>query len=437
VTRILTALTLLLVIGIAACGGDVDHASLDKWMQTERGPGKLRKALADGSLDPDLSAHAAENLMIIREDAGVVEAFERMEPARRSLVLARLAPRLWALARIEGELTAPSDQQVAAKDLLVSLRPFAEPPIRTTIDGYLADWYTGGYYEARAPVGRWTGAQVMRLLGGAVGPKMISAANAVIGAPAQDGKRVRVGDELLLGLAVTGDAEAVAYVLDMVDLEHPDLTLPERALGALHRAYLEPPGELFERADPAALVPHVDRLSRIAQGQRSNAMVNDAVALLGAAGPPHCLAPLIAMIDRPHDDPRYAWVGANHALRCGGPDAITAVARALPPGGSYEHEAMDGAVVGEIARMTPPAQVAAAARELLAERSWVARWVGVEVLGKVGTAEDAAALEALGRDRSKLHGYWGDQARPRGERKAEPTLGGRAVEVARRLRDGS
>jgi len=430
------ALVVITSLLLAACGDDVSHENLDKWMQTEKGPGKIKAALESTGTDPDLAAHAAENLLIIREDDTVREAFEKMGDDRRAKVLAKLAPRLWALARIEGELTGANDQQTAAKDLLVDLRPFADDTVRQTIDGYLLEWYTGGYYEGRAVVGRWSGAQTMRLLGPAAGPAMIKAANAVVGAPEQNGKRLRVGDELLLGLAVTGDPAAVEYVLDLLSLERGDKTLPERAITALYLAYVEPPSQLFEKADRAALAPNVDQIARVAlAADSSNRMVNDAVGVLGAAGMPHCLPPLISMINLPRPDPRYMWVGVNNALRCGGPGVVVEVLGALPTGASYEHEAFEGGVVGEIARMTPKAEVLSVARDLLDDKSWVARWAGIEVLAKLSSVEDAGKIEALSGDKARLAGYWGDQSElPRAERKAEPTLGKRAAELAKQLR---
>jgi hypothetical protein len=426
----------LLALLAAGCGDEVSHENLDKWMHTEKGPGKIKEALRDTGIDPDLSAHAAENLLIIREDGEVRAAFEKMSDERRSKVLAKLVPRLWAIARIEGELTGANDQQTAAKDLLVDLRSYADDASRSQIDTYLIEWYTGGYYEGRAVLGRWSGAQTLRLIGKAAGPAMVKAANAVVGAPEQDGKRIRVGDELLLGLAVTGDADAVKYVLDLLALDRGDKTLPERSIAALYLAYVEPPGQLFEKADPAGLAPNVDQLARVAlDPSSSNRMVNDAVGVLGSAGMPHCLKPLVQMINLPREDIRFMWVGVNNGLRCGGPGAVAEVVHAMPTGGAgFEHKAFEGGVVGEIARMTPKAEVLAVARDLLDDDSWVARWAGIEVLAKLGSKEDAAKIEALSGDKAKLHGYWGDQSElPKAERKAEPTLGKRAAELAKGL----
>ncbi len=158
--------------------------------------------------------------------------------------------------------------------------------------------------------------------------------------------------------------------------------------------------------------------------------------MLGAAGMPECLPPLLALIELDRDA-RFRWVAANNALRCGQLAAIDDVAAALPAGAAYEHEAMAGAVVGEIARMTPTEKVAEAARALLAHKSPVARWIGVDVLAKVGSAADADRLDALAGDKARLVGYWGDQSElPKNERKPEPTVGKRAAEAAKALRGG-
>ncbi len=424
----------MLLLG-AACE-DTSHANIDKWMNTEKGPGKLRAALVDGSLGADLAAHAGENLIRLGDTTVVIEALTRLEEPRRGQVLAALGPRLWKLARVEGELTEPNPLQLIAKDALYELRALADAAARAQLDGYLVEWFTGGYYEARATRGRWSGAQVMRAVGPAAGEKMIAAANAVVAAPVKDGARVTIGDQLMLGLAVTGHADAVKYVFDIIGMERGDKTLAERAVGALHRAFVAPPDDSFPPAEGAVLAPHVELLARIAGGgDASPRMANDAVALILAAGPPHCIAPLIAMVSQPHDNPRFVWVGVNNALRCGGVDAIVGAVEALSTSGSYDHEELAGAVVGEIARMAAKDRAVAEARKLLDSRSWVARWVGAEVLVKLGSKADADRLAALGKDKARLVGYWGDQSDlPKKERKAEPLLGAHVATLVATLR---
>jgi len=99
-----TALFSLLICG---CEG-VSHESIDRWRQTEKGPGKLDKALRSSDNAADLRAHAGQNLIQIDSFEKVKSALDAMDDRERHEVLAELAPRLWEDARIEGEMTVPS-----------------------------------------------------------------------------------------------------------------------------------------------------------------------------------------------------------------------------------------------------------------------------------------------------------------------------------------
>ena len=91
----------------AACE-KTNHASIDKWQTSKKGLPKLKAALKNGSINPDLSAHAAENLYKRGNDQDAKAGLEALEASRRAQVMAKLAPRLWALARIEGEMNIGS-----------------------------------------------------------------------------------------------------------------------------------------------------------------------------------------------------------------------------------------------------------------------------------------------------------------------------------------
>lgn len=416
-------------LGLGALGCEKpDHENIDRWSHTSKGPGKLLKAATDDALDADLSAHAAANLIKRDDDREVYAAFDAMATPRRAQVIARLAPRLWQTARVENERELPGKPQVAAKDALVRIRTWADEPTRQQIDGYLIDWYCVASYEDRAHFGAHQGAMVMRMVGPAAGKKLMSVANSVIAAPGQDKVKNRVGNELLLGLAATGNPDAVKYVLDIARIDRGDASLPERAMTALFKAYVEPDG--FDVADRAALLPNLDAIVAIARDDRiSGRAANDAVALIRAVGAPGCLAPLLAMIGAPHRNPRFKYVVANNALRCGGAKAIVDVVRALPDAGVYAQDEIDGAISGEIARMTPREQALAGARALLDESSTVARWVGIEALGAMKSTEDAPKIAALASRRERLAGFWGE----RGEGRSDPTLGQRAREISAQL----
>jgi len=421
------AVATLLLGGLAGCE-KVDHENIDRWQHTSKGPAKLEKAVASDAIDPDLAAHAAANLLKRGDDRQVYAAFEAMAAGRRAQVIARLAPRMWDAARVENEHELPRGLQVAAKDALIRLHHWADEPTRQQIAGYLADWYCVASYEDRAKTGAIGGAVALRLVGAQAGKKLISVVNGVIAAPGQDRRKNRIGDELLLGLAVTGHPDAVKYALDIARMDRGDSTLATRALRALFKAYVEPDG--FDAADREALVPNLAAIVDVARDDAIDSQAaNDAVALIRAVGPPRCLAPLLALIGAPHRRAEFKLVAANNALKCGGPGAIADVVRALPDAGVYPRTEVDRRVSGEIARMSPRDQVQSAARGLLAEKSTVAKWVGIEALAAMKATEDAPRIAALAGSRERLVGYWGERA----EGREDPTLGARARELVTQL----
>jgi hypothetical protein len=426
---ITVSVALGVALGLGSLGCEkTDHESIDKWSHTSKGPAKLLRTATDDALDPDLSAHAAANLIRRDDDREVYAAFDTMAPGRRAQVIARLAPRLWQTARVENERELPGKPQVAAKDALVRITRWADEPTRQQIAGYLIDWYCVASYEDRARAGSSQGSAVMRLVGPTAGKKLISVVNAVIAAPAQEKRKNRIGDELLLGMAATGNPDAAKYLLDIAHMDRGDPTLASRAMSALFKAYVEPDG--FPAADPEALVPNLSAIVDVARDDSmSGQTANDAVALIRAVGAPRCLPPLLGMIAAPHRNARFKYVVANNALRCGGTKAIVDVVRALPDAGVYAQDELDGAISGEIARMTPRDQALAAARALLDDSSTVARWVGIEALGAMKSTEDAPKIAALASRRERLVGYWGE----RGEGKSDPTLGQRAREISAKL----
>jgi len=434
--RLLLISMLVTSLGLAACE-KTDHETIDKWTRTQKGPAKLEKAFADEGLDADLSAHAGANMIRMGNDPEVRQAMEAMSPARRVQVIEKLAPRLWDVARIEREDAIPSPPQVSAKDALISLRKFASDPEKQQIDTYLIDWYATVAYEGRAKVGAVLGAAVMRMVGVPGGKKLMSVANATIAAPGQDKAKNRIGDELLIGLAASGNPEAVKYVLDIAHMDRGDATLSKRALTALHTAYVNP-GGLFDLADPAALVPNLDALVAVAKDESMpGQVVNDAIELIRATNAPACLPPLMAMIPYPHKEPRFRYAVAYAAVKCGGIKAFVDVVKALPDSASYAKDDLNGAVSGEIAKLTPKTAVLDGLRQLLGDSHRMTRWVAVEALTIMKSVEDAPKIAALSGAKDKLVGFWGDQSNkdPK-DRKADPTLGQRAKDLADALGRG-
>jgi hypothetical protein len=174
----------------------------------------------------------------------------------------------------------------------------------------------------------------------------------------------------------------------------------------------------------------VDDLAGLAKSEGTpKEAATDALALIRAAGPPACIAPLVGMISLAHSNRLFKYATAEKALACGGTKVIKDVARALPDV-AYDHEELVGGIASVLGAMSPRDQVLAAMRELLDDKSRVARWVAIETLGLMKSAEDAPRIAAV-RSSDKLAGFWGgDPSKP------EPTLGQRAAEVSAQLQKG-
>jgi len=432
---------LLTAVLITGCSDKTTHENIDKWRTTQKGAGKLAAALADESIDADLSAHAAANMIKSSRDTDVRAALDQMNAGRRAKVIAALAPRLWEMARIEGDNKMPNmASQVMGKDALAQIRKYADDETKKKIDGYLIDWYCVPTYDdakggGRATLGTIRGDVALRMVGPAAAKKMIEVANGVIAGAGQDAKaKNKIGDETLMGLAATCSPDTVKYILDVSRMDRGDPTLAKRAFDALQVAYVDP-GGLFEVCDRAPLAPNMDQLVAIARDDKTDGAAADkALALIAAAGAPACIAPLTGMIAHPHANTAFKYASAQAALRCGGAAAIADVAHALPEGPYSQHE-LDGGVTGEIARLQPRDQVLAALRKLLDDKKPLAKWVAIEALAKMKSVEDAPRLASLGGG-EKLMGYWGDQGSvaPK-DRKQDPTLGQRAKELADQLRN--
>mgnify|MGYP001765282838 CR=1 FL=1 len=277
--------------------------------------------------------------------------------------------------------------------------------------------------------GKHLGVTVMRELGSKAAAKMIAAANMIVAKPEKDGRRLVVSDEILLGLAVTGDPEAVRYVLDLVGMDLKDPSLGKRAVSALYRAYVEP-SALHALADAKALTPNIKAIIDIAKdGNQPPQVTNDAVNLIRMIGMPHCLPALTEMVSFPAREIRYRYVGANNALKCAGAEGIVGVVTALPTDLGYDKEELVGAVASEIVKLGNRPEVLAAVRTLAAEKSWVARWVAVEAIAGLKASAEVGVVRGLTGDKTVLRGYHGAA----GGKKAEPTLGARAKEVAASL----
>jgi len=437
-TRFDVAAVLMALGALVSCD-KVDHDNIDKWLETENGAEKLKKALRSGDNDAELRAHAAENLILHPEGqfVEVKDAFEDMEENDQHKVMAALVPRLWEKATSgPDDPMKVSQTNIQSKDAMFELRQYADEATKAKIDGYLVEWLTK-FYEGRAQTGRVSGRTIIREVGKSAAPKLLETARAMLVKPAgAEGEHLKVGDELLVGLAWTGDPQATGILMDMVSKDYKDESLPKRAIAALHEAYVEPvTGTPLPAHD--ALAPHIAQLAEVAKNESlPGVMNNDAIELIAAIGPPECIQPFVDMAALPTVRRDFRWTGVQRGIRCGGAAAVVPILDTVPTNNWYERALLDKYIWKEIVAAPGGAQVAEQVRQLLSSQSWVARVTGVEVLGMMSAgkdtaAEDAKRIRALAGDRTVLKEWWG---KPKdGKKKPDPTLGHVATEVAGRL----
>ncbi len=435
------ALPFVLTISLGTMAGGcekVDHDNIDKWGHTEKGPKKLLKALKNDENSADLRAHAAQVLVELGRFSDIKEVLEGMEDEPRHKVMAELSTRLWELARINSEMAVPTPGQSTAKDVLYYTIDLGDSATTAKIAGYLVEWYTGGHYEGRATVGRVSGAMAIRKVGEASATRLLNSARAIIAKPPDaSGKRYEVGEELLKALALSGSSDALEFLMDLVDQPRGDKTLPRRAIGAMHFAFVEPLG--MEPVDGKAVNVIAKRLEAMFyKDGLSPTMRNDAVAVLAAMDAKECIPIFTRMIRYPSDQARYRWMGTQHGIRCGGEQGIEAITEALPATVDFERGMLSKYLWDEILKLDDKKKIATAAQAMLASKSWVSRVSGAELLGALGKSgdvpENIKLIGALRSDAHRLKNWWGKQEKvPKSEHKPTPTLGQVAADVAKSL----
>jgi hypothetical protein len=423
---------------VAACDAPTAE-NIERWRTTQKGPAKLAAALADRELAADLRARAAHNLVILDRASDVRAAIGALPDRQRIELMGFLATRLWTTARFPagaGALAMPSADQTDAKDALFELRALAGPETREHIDGWLIEWLTGGYYDGRAREGRVSGRQIVRAAGPAAAAPLLEVARAVHARPAEaDGTRQRLGDELLVALALSGDPAALGFLLDLATggpKAHEDATLGSRAMRGLRDAVLGAQG-VAPLAAAAVLRPVLGRLAAVlARGDLPGATIDDAADLVAAVGPPDCVPPFVAMIRAAGAREAAMWVGTQKGIRCGGAAAVGDLLAAVPTRRGLDRARLELHVWREIRALPAPAP-AEVARSLVGAPGVVARVTGVELLGALAqpatAAEDARLVAGLVEDPAVLPGW------PAAGGTGEPTLGQLAAKVSMNLQD--
>jgi HEAT repeat protein len=420
------ALQLALVAGLFASGCNKPSSdNIQLWKTTEKGPEKLREALADHGVPARLRAEAAVALVDIGRAEEVDTTFQSLSPEDRADIAKQLEP------LYEVGMKNPSPEKaLESRDALYSLRQFVSPQSeeQKRIDAAIlpaieADLKTGHLRNGRhsidkmlTAIGPDSGAMLARVLAepdasyiqaadllGKVGDaEAREKGGRALVARAKSGKAKGKEPETAMfkALGAVGGPTAVKYLEEKVLAPNKD----EAALAV--RA-------LQERRDPAVLPFAL----KIASDPKADKIVRDEMfGVIESIGGLEAQRGLLAIISSDKEEiVRYR--AFESALTAGKAEAIQPALEAFPASASYKKVDVDDLLVKLIEKLGQPARPALV--KTLGSTSPLARMTALMALEQLGRAPDAPAVEKLAGDSTTVKGF------PAGE-----TIGKTATHVA-------
>jgi hypothetical protein len=419
------------LLAAAACD-KVSSDNIALWKTTQKGPERLRAALADHGVTPHLRAEAA----VAMGDIGLAEevdtTFSALPADDRSAIARELEP-----IYLAGMRDPSPDKALAARDGFYSLRQFLSGEDQRQIDAALlpaleADLQKGHLRQARHSVDKMMtavgpasaemlarvlaspdadhvqAAELLGKLGDAEtrekgGAALVTHAKAAAGQ--KGGKKGKASAESLFkALGALGGPTAVQFLEDKVTgSDHDEAALAVRALQV--------------RRDPAVLPFAL----KVAADSKANKIVRDEMfGVIEAIGGLEARRGLLEIISSDKEEiVRYR--AFESALTAAKVEGVVPALEAFPVTVSYKKVDVDDLLVKLIEKLGPPARPALVGA--LASRAPLARMTAVLALEQIGKAADAAAVEKLAGDSGTVKGF------PAGD-----TIGKEAVRVADALK---
>ncbi|HEX8950939.1 MAG TPA: hypothetical protein VF997_12260 [Polyangia bacterium] len=351
---------------VASSGCNPTPDKIARWKETERGPGKLRDALAQSGLDPSLRGQALAALVEVGMAQDAVADLAKVDDKERRAIIHDAVPRLAELARGSGVAgSATTRAQREAKDALFLLRTDAAPEDRELADKALIEWTTADL-NGRMSAGGHSSEMILVAVGAKAAPRLaelmqpgssqLVSAAAIYGKVAPPDDRARAADALvqriqkagprgldeqaLQALGLIGGPRATAFLVDQAEHAREEATR-EKALLALAQGNLSQ-GDTALQA--AAL--------RIASDKKAPGKVRESAFQL-LEKMPTAVTGLVALMHDPDETVR--WRAVEAALAAGKDKAVVPVLEGLNPAGKYKQEDLDSYVVHDLVLVGPTA----------------------------------------------------------------------------------
>jgi hypothetical protein len=400
----------LVAIGAASSACDVTPEQIQAWKGVESGPRKLRDAVRNERLKPEIRVAAAEALVELALTDDLAAEVKEMKPAAQAALLQILAPKLIETARGSDPAAQPSRKQRNAKDALFVLRDTAQGAQKSAIDAALIDWVTQDF-SGRQTAGAHASFKILKAIGPKAGPALVGllkrpgpdldAAAKLLGEIGDETARNQGGEALIelarkqkpiqewtfVALGRVGGPAALKFLADMVETDK------ERSLDAIKSIAIAP------RPESLTLALNTARNRKLDHAVRDLGL--EIAAKIGGRAAADGVAPLI-------EDPTYeiAWHAFEVVLASLKADGIPLAFEKLQLRVLAKKDDVPDFLVKHVRDFGGPA----AREKVLAQlesKNPAARLAAVLCLDIIGTAADAPAVEKLAGDATKIKGWPG------------------------------
>ncbi len=411
-----------LVCGVLLAGAGCDSVTSDRitqWKTTEKGPGKLKEALANPSVAPPLRAEAAAALIDIGSFDDVDDTIAAMEATARLEMIKTLAP-----LYIAGMQGASGEKARDARDGLFSVRRYLPVDEQKGLDAALMPSVEKDLRAGRTSGGRHSIDQILIAIGAPAGPLLVNLLqDPVTPYVAIADILVKVNDAAARekgGAALVKRAEGMKDVplamfraLGLLGGSAANgFLVAKMKKGAPAQAVLASQA-LQQNRDPSLLPVALEIAgdASVAKGVRDE--VFGLIEVIGGVAARDGLLKIIAT-DREEIVRYRAYEAALVAFKAA---SILPALEAFPAKESYKRDDVVDFLVKDILKIgksTRPLLLTA-----LVSPAALARMTGVLALESLGSTADAAALAKLAGDKGTVKGF------PAGQ-----TVGKEALRVA-------
>jgi hypothetical protein len=416
VTRV-AALSILL-LGAPACQKPSSD-NIQLWKTTEKGPDKLRAALADSAVIPKLRAEAAAALVDIGRADDADAEIARIPTDERVAIAQNLIP-LYEVA-----IKDPSPERaVAARDALFSVRGVVGPEDQKRIDGALLPSIEADLRSGRLRAGRHSIDKVLTAIGPDAGAMLVRVlAQVPPSYPLVADMLGRIGDDQT---RAAGAEELIAYskkakfappalwkALGRIGGPVANKALEERAGSANRDDAVTAVRAMRERPD-AALLPFA---LKVAADARADKLIRDEMfGVVESIGGDDARQGLLSIISADREE-LVRYRAFEVVLAVSKADGVIPALDAFPAGVAYKKVDVDDLLVKLIEKIGAPARPVLV--QALGSPAPLTRMTAVMALEQIGRAADAPALQKIANDTTALKGF------PAGE-----TIGKEAMRVA-------